>query len=117
MFESQWNFPNSIGALDGKQGTFSIVLMALVDADYKFIYVDIGCNSRISDRRVFCNYSLLKATEHKDRNIPPSRIIYEEIRPLPYVIVSDYAFPLKENMKPYPLGNLPHEKKKNSTII
>ena len=89
MFESQWNLPNSIGALDGKQGTFSIVLMALVDANYKFIYVDIGCNSRISDRGVFCNYSLLKTTEHKDLNIPPCRIICEEIRPLPYVIVSD----------------------------
>ena len=117
MFESQWNFPNSIGTLDGKQGTFNIVLMALVDANYKFISVDIGCNGRISDRGVFCNYSFLKATEHKDLNIPSSQIICEEIRPLPYVIVSDYAFPLKENMKPYPLGNLPHEKKKNSTII
>lgn len=56
-----------IGALDGKhvhirpppgsgseffnyKNTFSIVLMALVDADYKFIYCDIGCNGRVSSR-------------------------------------------------------------------
>ena len=57
-FYACWNFPNCIGALDGKhiviqspsrsgslcynyKGTFSIVLMALVDADYKFTFIDI----------------------------------------------------------------------------
>ena len=52
-----WNFPNCLGALDGKRilmnkpansgseffdykGHFSVILMALVDANYKFLYVD-----------------------------------------------------------------------------
>jgi len=69
-FYKQWNFPQCLGALDGKHivmqatansggyyykytGTFSIVLLAVVGAEYKFVYVDIGCSGRVSDGRVF----------------------------------------------------------------
>lgn len=30
--------------------TFSVVLLALVDADLRFIFVDVGSNGRVSDR-------------------------------------------------------------------
>ena len=31
------------------KGFYSIVLLAHVDYDYKFIYADVGCQGRISD--------------------------------------------------------------------
>ncbi|KAB0803454.1 hypothetical protein PPYR_00424 [Photinus pyralis] len=65
-FESKWQFINCGGAFDGKhirivppphtgakyynyKNFYSIVLMALVNSDYQFIYVDVGKNGRISD--------------------------------------------------------------------
>ena len=78
------------------KGTFSIVLLALVDANYKFIYVDIGCNGRISDGGVFRNSSLSTAIDENILNIPPARKVGASV--LPYVIVADDAFPLKQNL-------------------
>jgi len=73
-FYDKWNFPNCLGAIDRKhiviqcpansgseyynyKGTFSIVLMAVVNSDYSFTYVDIGCQGRISDGGVLQNTS------------------------------------------------------------
>ena len=66
----KWNFPHCIGAQDRKRiqmqapknsgnlffnykGRHSIVLMGCVNAVCQFIYADVGCQGRISDRGVF----------------------------------------------------------------
>ena len=116
-FKEKWQYPNCIGALDGKhikikppaksgsyyfnyKHHFSIVLLAIVDANYKFIYIDVGCNGRISDGGVFRNSSLYPALMQNTLNVPHSR---EECGyNLPYVIVADEAFPLTDKiMKPF----------------
>ncbi|XP_060877917.1 putative nuclease HARBI1 [Metopolophium dirhodum] len=119
-YEEKWNFPHCLGALDGKhillqapinsgseffnyKGHFSIVLMALVDANYSFIYINAGCQGRISDGGVFKNTDLWKRLENKSLNLPEPISLPGRDNPVPYVIVADDAFSLSENvMKPYP---------------
>lgn len=51
------------------KGFFSIVLFALVDANYNFLFVDIGCQGRISDGGVFRNTTLFKRLNDGSLNI------------------------------------------------
>lgn len=91
-FTEKWNFNNCICAMDGKhilikpppnsgsyyfnyKHSFSIVLLAILDADYKFLYVDIGCNGRISDGGVFKNSNIYRALEEKRLNIPAPTLL------------------------------------------
>ena len=56
--------PNS-GSYFNYKGSFSVVLLAVVDADYKFLYVDVGCNGG-----VFKNSSLQKALDENTQYTP-----------------------------------------------
>nr|CAI5819837.1 unnamed protein product [Callosobruchus analis] len=105
---THWNFPNCLGAIDGKhviircppktgseyfnyKHSFSITLMAIVDANYCFSYIDLGTNGRISDARVFSKSAFYEAMEHNILHLPSNG-----------VFVADDAFPLRTNLlKPY----------------
>lgn len=69
-FWTRWQFPNCMGCLDGKhirikrpsksgsmyycyKNFFSIGLLALTDANYKFIMVNVGSYGKDSDAGVF----------------------------------------------------------------
>jgi len=75
QYQALWNFSHSMWAIDGKhvvlqcprnsaseyfsyKNAFSIVLFALVDANYSFMFVDARCQGRISDSGVFTNTEL-----------------------------------------------------------
>jgi DDE superfamily endonuclease len=76
--------------------------MALVDADYKFLFVDVGTNGRISDGGVYAKTALATLLENNALQVPSRRILPGRTKPRPYVIVADEAFPLKSYiMKPY----------------
>nr|CAH7746402.1 unnamed protein product [Callosobruchus chinensis] len=117
-YENMWNFPHCIGAVDGKhvvlqapmnsgsdfynyKSTFSIVLFGLVDANYNFLFVDVGCQGRISDGVVFQNSESFKKLQANSLGFPKARSLPGRQKDVPYV-VWDAAFALTENMmKPF----------------
>ena len=123
-YERKWQFPNCIGSLDGKhvviqapkqsgtlfynyKGTFSIVLMALVDANYCFTVIDVGGLGSNSDGGIFARSKLGKSLEGPNNNLmvpkPCELTNAPEYGKFPFVFVGDEAFPLKVNlMRPYP---------------
>ena len=124
-FYKQWNFPNCVGAVDGKhiviqtphnsgsqfynyKGTFSLVLMAWVDADYRFVFVDIGDYGSQSDGAVFKNSHLGQQFINGQLDIPGPKALpnYPQGGVLPHCLVGDEAFPCRMDlMCPYPRGS------------
>ncbi|XP_054016723.1 uncharacterized protein LOC128897073 isoform X2 [Hylaeus anthracinus] len=106
-FYKKWNFPHCLGCIDGKhirvKRLYSIVLMAVVDANYKFIMVDLGPYREDSDGGVFGNSQIFSELENGNLKLPSSRRLPNWSVEAPFVFVGDEAFPLKQYlMKPFP---------------
>ena len=57
---------------------FSVLLLALVDANYKFVYVDVGASGRDGDAAGVFGESLLKqALQNGTLNLPPPATLEE----------------------------------------
>lgn len=129
-FEKYSNFPNCIGAIDGKhiriikpvesgslyynyKNFYSTVLLAVCDANYCFISVDIGAYGKSNDSTIFQHSIFYKKLVEKTFNIPDPKPISEKNKtPMPHVIVGDEAFGLMENiMRPYCGKSLTNTKK------
>ena len=85
------------------KSTQSIVLMAMVDANYRFIYVDIGGNGRVSDGGVLRDSTLGRAmfgddTSNVTMNVPLPVQLPGRIHPVPLLALDADAFPLNNNV-------------------
>ncbi|KAJ8880089.1 hypothetical protein PR048_020712 [Dryococelus australis] len=93
-FQDIWNFPHCIGAIDGRhvvvqafcgawsqydndKASDSIVLLAVSDARYTFLTVDIGAPRRCSDGGILKAPSLGKRLEEATIGIPPPQPLPE----------------------------------------
>ena len=130
-FRHRWNVPHAVGALDGKhiaikkpkksgseyfnyKGYFSLVLLALVDADYKFLWVNVGSSGSSSDAQIFNRSKLKRRIENGTLGIP----LPEPLGPggggadLHYFLLGDNAFALMPwLMKPYSRRQLTREER------
>ncbi|XP_017476301.1 PREDICTED: uncharacterized protein LOC108366407 [Rhagoletis zephyria] len=107
-FKNNWQFPFCCGALDGKhvvienpphgswdfynyKGTYSVVLFAIVDAHYRFLYIDVGTNGRMNDASIFKKSKFCKSLQEDELGLPNKG-----------VFIGDDAFPLTTRiLKPY----------------
>ncbi len=87
-----------------------MVLLAMCDANYKFIFADIGGRGRRSDGGLFHHSELGVQFRTGQLQLPRPRTPPGWLQPLPYVIVGDEAFALHVNfMRPYGGQYLPDE--------
>lgn len=116
----KWNFPNCCGAIDGKhirikcppgagssffnyKDFHSIVLLAIVDANCKFVAIDVGSYGREGDAGIFLKSVMGRLINSGNFNIPPPAALPGTDIVLPNVILGDEAFALTTSMmKPFP---------------
>ena len=129
VFSERWNFHHCLGALDGKhikikcpkrggskyynyKGFHSVILMALVDADYRFIWVDVGNLGSAGDAQIFNKGQLRKAIVTNSLNFPLPDTLPNDDKEMPYFLIGDDAFALQKwMMKPFSLRSLTKEQR------
>ena len=129
QYMHRWNFPNTVGAIDGKhiaikcppntgstyynyKGFFSVLLLGLVDADYKFIWADVSGRGAASDAQVFNDSELKEMMEDGTIGFPDPAPIPNDNHPMHYFVVGDDAFALKNYMmKLFSKRDLTHDER------
>ena len=119
-FDEEWQFPCCFGAVDGChlpikcpddgreackeyhnfKNFYSIVLTAIVDAKYRFIWASCGFPGNNHDSVIFQSTNLFEqVTEH---SLIPAMAKEQDGTDIPPLIIADSAFPLSTwIMKPY----------------
>ncbi|CAN2388330.1 nuclease activity [Pristimantis euphronides] len=124
-FSQHTQFPNCIGALDGKhirlkkpahsgsrsfnyKQCFSVALMAVADSKYNFVLVDTGAYGSPSDARVCSSSQMGQRLRNNELHVPgPSLLPGSTNTQVPHVLVADEGFGLSPNvLRPYPRRSL-----------
>ncbi|WKY05079.1 hypothetical protein Q1695_005810 [Nippostrongylus brasiliensis] len=118
-FCTRWDYPAAMGALDGKhiacvcpnrsgsrffiyKNFYSLVLLALVDANYKCVLYDLGAPGRSSDAGIFMTSSMKTLLEESEDDFP-SDVNLEGLGTVPCHFLVDQGFRLTTRfMRPYP---------------
>ncbi|XP_068204670.1 putative nuclease HARBI1 [Palaemon carinicauda] len=80
--------------------------MAVADATYKFLYVDVGAEGGASDGGTGSNCSLHDAVEENRAEVPQPELLPNDDHPVPNHFVGDDTFALRTwMMKPFSYGS------------
>lgn len=129
-FQQNANFPHCLGAVDGKhirvkkpansgsmffnyKDYFSVVLLAVVDAEYRFNYVSVGSCGKDCDSSIFKTSTFWKMLTENSLQIPKPCPLHEgsEID-VPYVLIGDEGFGLHEHLlRPFGGTHLDRQKR------
>ena len=108
-FRNRWNFSYAVGALDGKhiatrkpwrtgsdyfnyKGYFSLVLLASVDTEYKFLWVNVAASGSSSDAQIFNPSKLKRGIENGTLGLSPPEPLGPGLPDLHYFLLGDDAF-------------------------
>lgn len=122
-FFDKCNFPNVIGAVDGKhvriqsppksgsmffnyKHFFSIVLQGVADSNLKFILVDVGAYGKESDGGIFARSETKSCIENNKMSLPAHVPLPDQSAEVPYFMLGDAAYPLKSYLLTPFSGNL-----------
>ena len=89
-----------------------MVLLALVDADYKFLWVNVGTSGSSSDAQIFNRSKLKRRIENATLGLPPPEPLGPRRLDLHYFLLGDDAFALIPWLvKPYSRQPLTREER------
>ncbi|XP_037806088.1 protein ANTAGONIST OF LIKE HETEROCHROMATIN PROTEIN 1-like [Lucilia sericata] len=115
-FNSMWNAPNCVGAIDGKhvgiknppnsgsmfynyKKHFSLVLLGVCDAKYTFTSVSVGSFGSQSDSGIFRLSPFGESVMTGNVPVPPHKPLSASTDdPFPHYFIGDADFPLRNNL-------------------